>query len=230
MASVFDQLKQWTTIVTDSDDFEYLVFEILKIIPGNISVEVDAILSFDTEATVAKAKHLIALCEEVEGIQAAKILENEGIQCNMIHLFSFTQAIACAEAGVSLISPYISRMLDWYMKNTNKTYKSNENPGVLFVSEVYKYYKKFGYKTIVMGESFLNTGEIEELSGCDDSKSITTKILLNRNPMATGKLDEGIRSFAKDNKTLHLILKQRLTNEDQKIFERISENFRVFVL
>ncbi|CAG8517267.1 5429_t:CDS:2 [Racocetra fulgida] len=218
-------------------------FEILKIIPGNISVEVDAILSFKTEATVAKAKHLIALCEEVgvdksrvmikiastwEGIQAAKILENEGIQCNMTHIFSFTQAIACAEAGVTLISPYISR---WYMKNTNKTYKSNENPGVLFVSEVYKYYKKFGYKTIVMGASFLNTGEIEELSGFKvnyDKNSF--KWDLNRNPMATGKLDEGIKSFAEDNKTLHLILKQHLTNEDPKIFKKISENFRLFVL
>ncbi|CAG8830445.1 9039_t:CDS:2, partial [Cetraspora pellucida] len=133
-------------------------------------------------STVAKSRHLMALFEEVgvdksrvmikiastwEGIQAAKILENEGIKCNMTLLFSFTQAVACAEAGVTLISPYAGRILDWYMKNTNKTYKSYEDPGVLSVIEIYNYYKKFGYKTIVMGASFRNTGEIEELAGCD---------------------------------------------------------------
>ncbi|CAG8505062.1 7466_t:CDS:2, partial [Scutellospora calospora] len=281
MASALDQLKQWTTIVSDSADFmtikqydpqdattnpslvleatknpryDYLIdsaikyakskggsiekmteiasdkllvnfgAEILKIIPGRISVEVDAQLSYNTEATVVKARQLIALYKEIgvdksrvmikiastwEGIQAAKVLEKEGIQCNMTLLFSFTQAVACAEAGVTLISPYAGRILDWYMKNTNKTYKHHEDPGVISVTKIYNYYKKFGYKTIVMGASFRNTGEIEELAGY---------------LMATEKLSEGIRSFANDGRTLNFNLKQRLINEDVKSKEFLSED------
>ncbi|CAG8572255.1 40545_t:CDS:2 [Gigaspora margarita] len=228
-------------------------FEILKIIPGRISVEVDAKLSFDTEGTITKARHLIDLFEEIgvdksrvmikiastwEGIQAAKILEKEGIQCNMTLLFSFIQAVACAEAGVTLISPYAGRILDWHIKNIKKTYKSNEDPGVISVTKIYNYYKKVGYKTIVMGASFRNTEQIEELAGCDfltispklltqlqcSHKKIERKLSPNTDPMATEKLTEGIRSFAQDGRTLMLMLKQRLNKEETMITEKISED------
>jgi transaldolase len=156
---------------------------ILKIIPGRVSTEVDARLSYDTAATVAKAHQLIAQYEAVgvsrnrilikiastwEGIRAAEILEKEGIHCNLTLLFGLHQAIACAEAGVTLISPFVGRILDWYKKDTGRTsYPAAEDPGVLSVSTIYTYYKKFGYKTEVMGASFRNLEEIIELAGCD---------------------------------------------------------------
>ncbi len=156
--------------------------EILKIVPGRVSTEVDARLSFDVEGTIAKARHLIAAYEAEgysrervlikvastwEGIKAAEILEKEGIRCNLTLLFSFAQAVACAEAGVQLISPFVGRILDWHKANTGKDYQGDEDPGVQSVKEIYTYYKKFGYKTEVMGASFRNTGEIVSLAGCD---------------------------------------------------------------
>ena len=157
--------------------------EILKYIPGRVSTEVDARLSFDTQATIAKAKNIISLYEQNgiskdrilikiastwEGIQAAKSLEQEGIQCNLTLLFSFAQAAAAAEAGAFLISPFVGRILDWYKKSTGKdSYPAAEDPGVLSVSQIYNYYKACGYKTIVMGASFRNLEEIEQLAGCD---------------------------------------------------------------
>ncbi|MCH1924488.1 transaldolase [Shewanella sp. C32] len=156
--------------------------EILKIVPGRISTEVDARLSFDKEASIAKAKKLIKLYSDAgidksriliklastwEGICAAKELEAEGINCNLTLLFSFAQARACAEAGVFLISPFVGRILDWYKKSTGKDYTASEDPGVVSVTSIYNYYKKHGYKTVVMGASFRNTGEIIELAGCD---------------------------------------------------------------
>lgn len=156
--------------------------EILKLIPGRISTEVDARLSFDTDASLARARKLIRLYNEAgvsnnrvliklaatwEGIQAAKILEQEGVQCNLTLLFSFAQAKACAEAGVYLISPFVGRILDWYKKNFNRDYSAKEDPGVVSVTNIYSYYKKHGYMTIVMGASFRNTGEVIELAGCD---------------------------------------------------------------
>ncbi|CAG8643094.1 27400_t:CDS:2 [Dentiscutata erythropus] len=291
MISVLDQIKQWTTIVGDSGDFksiikfnpqdattnptlileatknsryDYLINSTVEYVKSRVSVEIDAKLSFDTDATIIKARHFISLFKEIgidksrvmikiastwEGIQAAKILEREGIQCNMTLVFSFVQAVACAEAGVTIISPYAGRILDWYTKNTHKTYKSFEDPGVISVTKIYNYYKKYGYKTSIMGASFRNTGEIEELAGCDFltispkllnrlqnsykkierklspdtahrcSKSKTTydektfKWNLNEDAMATEKLSEGIRLFAKDGRTLMLMLKQRLINE-----------------
>lgn len=156
--------------------------EILKIVPGRVSTEVDARLSFDTEATVAKARQLIAAYEAEgiskdrvlikiastwEGIKAAEILEKEGIHCNLTLLFSFAQAVACAEAGVQLISPFVGRILDWYKASTGKDYQGDEDPGVISVKQIYTYYKKFGYKTEVMGASFRNKGEILALAGCD---------------------------------------------------------------
>jgi len=157
--------------------------EILDIIPGRVSTEVDARLSFDTPATVNKAKRLIDLYETLgitrdrvlikiastwEGIRAAEELEKDGIQCNLTLLFSFAQAVAAAEAGAYLISPFVGRILDWYKQATGKTaYPPEEDPGVRSVTRIYNYYKSNGYETVVMGASFRNTGEIEQLAGCD---------------------------------------------------------------
>ena len=157
--------------------------EILKIVPGRISTEVDARLSYDTQATVEKARKLIALYNAAgvsndrilikiastwQGIRAAEILEKEGINCNLTLLFSEAQARACAEAGVYLISPFVGRILDWYKANTDtKEYAPAEDPGVISVTKIYNYYKEYGYKTVVMGASFRNVGEIIELAGCD---------------------------------------------------------------
>ena len=157
--------------------------EILKIVPGRISTEEDARLSYDTQATVEKARKLIALYNAAgisndrilikiastwQGIRAAEILEKEGINCNLTLLFSEAQARACAEAGVYLISPFVGRILDWYKANTDKKeYAPAEDPGVISVTKIYNYYKEYGYKTVVMGASFRNVGEIIELAGCD---------------------------------------------------------------
>ena len=157
--------------------------EILKIVPGRISTEVDARLSYDTQATVEKARKLIALYNAAgisndrilikiastwQGIRAAEILEKEGINCNLTLLFSEAQARACAEAGVYLISPFVGRILDWYKANSDKKeYAPAEDPGVISVTKIYNYYKEYGYNTIVMGASFRNVGEITELAGCD---------------------------------------------------------------
>jgi len=157
--------------------------KILEVIPGRVSTEVDARLSFDTDASVRVGRELIAMYEAQgvsrerilikiaatwEGIQAAAILEKEGIHTNLTLLFGLHQAIACAENGITLISPFVGRILDWYKKDTGRdSYAPAEDPGVLSVTEVYNYYKKFGYKTEVMGASFRNVGEIVELAGCD---------------------------------------------------------------
>ncbi|MEN9896532.1 MAG: hypothetical protein RLZZ66_181 [Pseudomonadota bacterium] len=157
--------------------------KILEIIPGRVSTEVDARLSFDTDATVTKGRELIAQYEAAgidrkrvlikiaatwEGIQAAAVLEKEGIHCNLTLLFGLHQAIACAENGITLISPFVGRILDWYKKDTGRdSYTPAEDPGVVSVTEIYNYYKKFGYKTEVMGASFRNVGEITELAGSD---------------------------------------------------------------
>lgn len=157
--------------------------EILKLVPGRISTEVDARLSYDTEGSINKARALIKLYNDAgisndriliklastwQGIRAAEQLEKEGINCNLTLLFSFAQARACAEAGVYLISPFVGRILDWYKANTDKKeYAANEDPGVVSVTEIYEYYKQHGYETVVMGASFRNVGEIIELAGCD---------------------------------------------------------------
>jgi transaldolase len=156
--------------------------EILKIVPGRVSTEVDARLSFDTAGTVTKALEIIGLYEKAgisrdrilikiastwEGIKAAEVLEKQGVHCNLTLLFSFAQAVACADAKVQLISPFVGRILDWYKKSTGQEYSSTEDPGVQSVAEIYTYYKKFGHQTEVMGASFRNKGEILELAGCD---------------------------------------------------------------
>ena len=156
--------------------------KILEIVPGRVSTEVDARLSFDTQATIAQAREIIAqydaagigrnrilvkIASTWEGIKAAEILEKEGIHCNLTLLFGMHQAVACAEAGVTLISPFVGRILDWYKKDTGLDYHGAADPGVQSVTAVYHYYKHFGYKTQVMGASFRNIGEIQELAGCD---------------------------------------------------------------
>jgi transaldolase len=157
--------------------------EILKIIPGRVSTEVDARLSFDTQATIARARSLMArynaagianhrilikVASTWEGIQAAQVLEKEGINCNLTLLFGFSQAAACADAGAFLISPFVGRILDWFKKHTGKdAYAPLEDPGVQSVTQIYNYYKQRNYQTVVMGASFRNTGEIEALAGCD---------------------------------------------------------------
>jgi transaldolase len=187
---LLDAHKQLGDGASDKDvanlAFKHLAIEfgkrILQIIPGRVSTEVDARLSYDTEATIKTAREIISLYEKAgisrqrilikiastwEGIRAAEQLEKEGIHCNLTLLFGLHQAIACAEAGVTLISPFVGRILDWYKKNTGKDYKGAEDPGVQSVTRIYNYFKKFGYKTLVMGASFRNTGEIIELAGCD---------------------------------------------------------------
>jgi len=157
--------------------------EILKLIPGRVSTEVDARLSFDTRACIEKARRLIDLYGKAgvgpervlikvastwEGIRAAEVLEKEGIHCNLTLLFNFTQAAACADAGVTLISPFVGRILDWFLAHSGRSsYPAAEDPGVLSVTRIYNYYKQHGYSTIVMGASFRNTGEVEQLAGCD---------------------------------------------------------------
>ncbi|UTZ23383.1 transaldolase [Vibrio campbellii] len=156
--------------------------EILKTIPGRISTEVDARLSYDTEGSVAKARQLVKMYNDAgitndriliklastwEGIRAAEILEKEGINCNLTLLFSFAQARACAEAGVFLISPFVGRIMDWYKAKEGRDFVASEDPGVISVTDIYNYYKDYGYNTVVMGASFRNIGEILELAGCD---------------------------------------------------------------
>jgi len=169
--------------------------KILKIVPGRVSTEVDARLSYDTEKSIAQAREIIAqydaagigrdhvlikLASTWQGIRAAEVLEKEGIHCNMTLLFGMHQAIASAEAGVTLISPFVGRILDWYKKDTGKDYQGADDPGVQSVTTIYNYYKKFGYKTVVMGASFRNIGEIKELAGCD---------LLTISPQLLGELE-----------------------------------------
>ncbi|MEZ8093741.1 transaldolase [Photobacterium swingsii] len=156
--------------------------EILNVVPGRISTEVDARLSYDTEGSIAKARQLIKMYNDAgitndriliklastwEGIRAAEVLEKEGINCNLTLLFSFAQARACAEAGVFLISPFVGRIMDWYKAKDGRDFEAQEDPGVISVSSIYNYYKEHGYKTVVMGASFRNIGEILELAGCD---------------------------------------------------------------
>ncbi|MEX6503358.1 transaldolase [Pseudomonas zhanjiangensis] len=307
MTSKLDQLKQFTTVVADTGDFDAIARlkpvdattnpslllkaaalprhqallkqalsagqgdlglacdhfavtvgqEILQLIPGRISTEVDARLSFDTQATLRRAERLIELYEQAgvsrdrvlikvastwEGIRAAEQLERAGIQCNLTLLFSFAQAQACADAGVFLISPFVGRIYDWYKMAEGRDYIGAEDPGVQSVTRIYNYYKANNYATVVMGASFRNLGQIEQLAGCDrltispdllqqlsdDQGALTRKLApgaageacqsldesqfrwaLNEDAMATEKLAEGIRLFARDQEKLEKLLADR---------------------
>ena len=220
--------------------------EILKIVPGRVSTEVDARLSFDTAATVAKAREIIALYaaagiprERVlikiastwEGIKAAEALRADGIRCNLTLLFSFAQAVACAEAGVQLISPFVGRILDWHKKNAGRDFAPTEDPGVKSVAQIYTYYKKFGYKTEVMGASFRNKGEITELAGCDlltIAPSLLGELAASSEPL-TRKLDPAqaaatdLKKVSFDEKTFRFA-----QNEDAMATEKTAEGIRLF--
>jgi transaldolase len=218
--------------------------EILKFVPGRVSTEIDAALSFDTEATVAKGRELIALYEAAgirrervlikiastwEGIRAAEILEKDGIRCNLTLLFSLCQAIACAEAGVQLISPFVGRIYDWYKKSTGTDYQGADDPGVQSVKRIYQYYRKFDYKTEVMGASFRNTSQILELAGCDLltispdllQKLADTEGTVERKLVADAGAD--IQKIALDEKTFRFML-----NEDAMATEKLAEGIRLF--
>merc|ERR1712066_962741 len=221
--------------------------EILKVVEGRVSTEVDARLSFDTEAQVAKALKLIALYEELgvskervliklsstwEGITAGEILERDhGVHCNLTLLFSFAQAVACAEAQVTLISPFVGRIMDYYKAKNNKTYEAEEDPGVLSVRKIFNYYKKHGYNTIVMGASFRNTGEVLALTGCD-ALTISPKLLAELDKMSDSvevKLNPASAAASEGNK-IHLDEAgfRWLHNEDEMAVEKLSSGIRGF--
>jgi len=220
--------------------------KILAIIPGRVSTETDARLSFDTEGTIAKARHLIALYEAAgvkrervlikiastwEGIRAAEVLEREGIRCNMTLLFSLPQAIACAEAGAQLISPFVGRIYDWYKKANGTDYTGADDPGVQSVQRIYSYYKKFGYKTEVMGASFRNTSQILELAGCDlltISPELLQKLADTEAPVLR-KLSPEQASQAEIQKiSLNENAFRLALNEDAMATEKLAEGIRLF--
>ncbi len=221
--------------------------KILQIIPGRVSTEVDARLSYDTDATVAKARDLIAqykaagvskervlikIASTWEGIKAGEILEKEGIHCNLTLLFGLHQAIACAEAGITLISPFVGRILDWYKKDTGRdSYPAAEDPGVLSVTTIYNYYKKFGYKTEVMGASFRNIGEITELAGCDlltISPSLLTE-LQNTVTELPRKLDPAkVANLSIDKISLDKATFDQMHNGDRMASDKLSEGIDGF--
>lgn len=220
--------------------------KILQIVPGRVSTEVDARLSFDTEATIAKARKLIGLYaqrgvakERVlikiastwEGIRAAEALHKDGINCNLTLLFSLPQAIACAEAKVRLISPFVGRIYDWYKAKTGQEYTGSEDPGVQSVRTIYNYYKKFGYDTQVMGASFRNTSQITELAGCDlltispellaELQASDTAVTRHLSPEEAKKSD--VQKLTLDEKTFRWML-----NEDAMGTEKLAEGIRKF--
>ncbi|MEM1157977.1 MAG: transaldolase [Verrucomicrobiota bacterium] len=296
-ANQLDQLKQHTTVVADTGDFEAMKayapqdattnpslilkavqqdeyrpildkviqdhadasvetiidktliqfgLKILDIVPGRVSTETDARLSFDTEGTLEKARHLIGLYEAAgvsrerilikiastwEGIKAAEVLEKEGIRCNLTLLFSFAQAVACAEAKVQLISPFVGRIYDWYKKENGIDYQGAEDPGVQSVQKIYNYYKKFGYETEVMGASFRNAGQIIELTGCD-LLTISPGLLQelsDSTDLIEKKLDAE-QAKAMDLEQVHLDQQTFLFdhNEDPMAVEKLSHGIRAF--
>lgn len=219
--------------------------EITKVVPGRISTEVDARLSFNLDAMVAKGRKLIKLYEDAgvskdrvliklastwEGIKAGEILEKEGIQCNLTLLFGFGQARACAEAGVFLISPFVGRILDWYKAKTGETYTQETDPGVISVRNIYQYYKEHGYKTVVMGASFRNTGELIALAGCD--RLTVSPNLLQDLAATEGSLTQ-VLSDAGATKTPGAKLTEEAfrfeLNQDAMAIEKLSEGIRGFV-
>ena len=247
-AAIVEQAIQGASSVDAAMDRILVAFglEILKIVPGRVSTETDARLSFDTAGSIAKGRQLIALYEKAglsrdrilikiastwEGVKAAEVLEKEGIHCNLTLLFSMTQAIACAEAGVQLISPFVGRILDWWKAATKKDYAPAEDPGVVSVTQIFNYYKKFGYQTEVMGASFRNKGEITELAGCDlltISPTLLGELAASSEPLAK-KLDASaaasltLKQVHLDEKTFRYEL-----NEDAMATEKTAEGIRKF--
>ena len=254
------QLPQYQSLIRESLDHasgniplacDYLAVaigvEIVKLVPGRVSTEVDARLSFDTQATIEKARQLIELYQARgvdrsrilikiastwEGIRAAEQLEKEGINCNLTLLFNFAQAVACAEAGVTLISPFVGRILDWYKANTDtQEYTSKTDPGVLSVSRIYNYYKQHGYSTIVMGASFRNLGEIEGLAGCD--RLTISPQLLEQLDQEQGALTQQLSAEktgdSQDKQSFSEAEFRFAMNEDPMATEKLAEGIRNFV-
>lgn len=296
MSSHLESLRQYTTIVADTGDFEsirqytpqdattnpslilkaaqmpeytellnkvltedgnemtetldklavFFGLEILKIVPGRVSTEVDARLSFDTQATLDKARSLIARYEKNgvererilikiaatwEGIRAAEELEREGIHCNLTLLFSFAQAVGCAEAGVKLISPFVGRIMDWHKAKTGNEFAPAEDPGVQSVTRIYNYYKKFGYTTEVMGASFRNTGEITELSGCDlltISPNLLDELQSTEGDLPCKLSEETAKQCDCEKVSLNESVFRWELNEDACATEKLSEGIRRF--
>ncbi|MGC4010122.1 MAG: transaldolase [Pseudomonas sp.] len=292
MTSKLEQLKQYTTVVADTGDFDAIARlkpvdattnpslllkaaalprytehlarategaqgdaglacdrfavavgkDILGVIPGRISTEVDARLSFDTEATLQRAHRLINLYDQQgigrdrvlikiastwEGIRAAEQLEREGIQTNLTLLFSFAQAAACADAGVFLISPFVGRIYDWYKKANNRDYVGAEDPGVQSVSRIYRYYKANGYETVVMGASFRNLGQIEQLAGCD--RLTISPDLLQQLADARGELPRALQPGGGEaRQVLDESAFRWQMNEDAMGTEKLAEGIRLF--
>ncbi len=219
--------------------------EILKLIPGRVSTEVDARLSFDTDATVAKARHIVQLYDDAgiardrllikvastwEGIRAAEALEREGIHCNLTLLFSFAQAVACAEAGVFLISPFVGRILDWHLASgASKPATPQDDPGVQSVTRIWNYYKRHGYDTVVMGASFRNTGQILALAGCDRltiSPELLAELAQSEGEVPRALVDDGTREqppAALDEASFRW-----QHNEDAMATEKLAEGIRKF--
>ena len=220
--------------------------EILKIVPGRVSTETDANLSFDSEALVAKGRRFISLYQKQgiprerilikiastwEGIRACEVLQAEGINCNMTLLFSLPQAVACADAKARLISPFVGRILDWFKKSTGKDFTPTEDPGVLSVKEIYGYYKKFGHATEVMGASFRNAGEILELAGCDlltISPQLLGELKNSGSPITRQLNPETAKQSSIEKLTLDEKKFRWLLNENQMATEKTSEGVRLF--
>ena len=220
--------------------------EILKIVPGRVSTEVDARLSFDTEATIAKAHKLIGLYNDAgitnervlikiastwDGIKAAESLEKEGIHCNLTLLFGFAQAVACAEAGITLISPFVGRILDWYKKDSGRdSYPGPEDPGVISVTKIFNYFKTYGYKTEVMGASFRNLDEIIELAGCD-LLTISPKLLdqlRNTEAPLSRKLNPGAPAATIEKFSIDAARFSEMMQEDRMAHEKLNEGIQGF--
>ena len=253
--SLFDEVRQWATAQTDSSQIvlaqscDRLAVEIgtgiLKMIPGRVSSEVDARLSFDTAATIARARHLIAMYEEKditrdrvlikiastwEGIEAARQLEQESIQCNLTLLFGFAQARACADAGVFLISPFVGRILDWHKAKSGQEYSAENDPGVQSVKRIYRYYKANNYNTVVMGASFRNTGEIEQLSGCDRltiSPALLESLVSDEGELVRALHTDGVQS-EDDKRQLDESAFRLDHNDDAMANEKLADGIRQF--
>ena len=257
-AALLDQAKSWATnqggsnaqqLANSCDRFAVDVGrEILEIIPGRISTEVDARLSFNTDATINRARKLIEMYGEAgigkeriliktastwEGIQAARQLEKEGINCNLTLLFGFSQAAACADAGAYLISPFVGRILDWYKANTDLVISSpQDDPGVQSVSRIYNYYKQHSYQTVVMGASFRNIGEIEALAGCDRltiSPGLLEELDSSNDNLPQELSVERAQSSEAKNAPLETEFRYQL-NEDAMATEKLAEGIRNFVV
>lgn len=220
--------------------------EVLQLIPGRVSTETDARLSFDTQGTIDKGRALIALYEAAaiprerilikiastwEGIRAAEVLEKEGIRCNMTLLFGVPQAIACADAGVQLISPFVGRIYDWYKKSTGQEYAGADDPGVQSVQRIYRYYRKFGYPTEVMGASFRNISQITELAGCDlltISPELLQKLSDADEPLTRKLSAESAQAAVLQKLTLDEKMFRLMLNDDAMATEKLAEGIRGF--